>query len=212
MDISYANREKSMKTTILFISGFRKPASTWNLTESGKWIDIETSLREKYATILVSFDDTIYKQPVPDVCKQLYTTITSSLSFRKLFIVAHSLGGFYALELAKSYPEYIQGLLLIDPSTKTDSYRNYLSNSCDPIQQAKLQNYNSLPDPIPLPAKIIVKVYLTDTDNLTEKLNYFDNFTRVNVLSDIILCPNRSHMLHYEVPAKFIAAIQGLIR
>lgn len=139
------------------------------------------------------------------VCSELYQAIAKELPRHgKVIVVSHSLGGFHAITLARLYTLDIHAIVLLDPVAKIQSYRKYLA---DTLQQTKLDNYDLLPDALPLPPRIIVKVYLTITDSLMEKLDYFDKFTRQNIHSNIIVCPHRGHMLHYEMPVKFIAII-----
>lgn len=209
MDISYYNVEKASKAIVIFIAGFTKKSTTWNVTETGKTINIEVETRKRAATVLVAFDDATYSRPVTDVCTELYQAIAKQLPQQgRVIVVSHSLGGFHATMLARLYALDIHAIVLLDPVAKIASYHKYLT---DTLQQTKLENYDSLPDASSLSARIVVKVYLTTTDSLMEKLDYFDKLTRANIHSDIIVCPHRGHMLHYEMPAKFIAVIQQLI-
>jgi len=208
----------SYKSVVVFIHGFQKDPSTWNRTESGKVINIEETIRNSSATILVHLKDDDYIRSVYDVSMELFKEILSKVSkLGKIIIIAHSYGAFYALSMAKLYPQRIHALLLLDPTAKTESYRNYLIKDGTDVQIAKLKNFDDLPDPVPLNSKIIVKVYLkldlSDwNDSTNDKLSYFDKFTRVNLNSDIIICPNRSHMLHYDMSDKFIAVVKQLIK
>jgi pimeloyl-ACP methyl ester carboxylesterase len=168
--------------------------------------------------VLVHLKDDDYVRPISVVSAELFNEMISNIpKLGKIIIVAHSFGAFYALSMAKLYPQRIHALLLLDPTAKTESYRNYLINDGSTVQIAKLKNFDDLPDPIPLNSKIIVKVYLNidlseRNDSLNDKLSYFNKFTKVNINSDIIVSPNRSHMLHYDMPDKFIAVVRQLIK
>lgn len=218
MSLLYSNLDGSIKSVVVFIHGFRKDSSTWNRTDSGKVIGIEESVRKVASTVLVDLKNDDYVRPIHEVSVVVFDEILSKVSkISKIIIVAHSYGAFYAISIAKLYPQRIHALLLLDPTAKTESYRNYLIKDGSDIQAAKLRNFDALPDSAALNPKIIVKVYLKvdlseGNDDMIDKLSYFDKFTKVNLNSDIIMCPNRSHMLHYDMPDKFITVVKQLVK
>lgn len=218
MSVICLNLDNSHKSVVIFIHGFQKDPSTWNITEHGKAVGIEETVRKVSATVLVHLKDDDYVRPVPEVSAELFDDILSKIpKIGKIIIVAHSFGAFYALSMANLYPKQIHALLLLDPTAKTKSYRNYLIKDGSDVQMAKLRNFDSLPNSIPLNPKITVKVYLKldmseQNDSINDILSYFDKFTKVNINSDIIVCPNRSHMLYYDMPDKFISVVKQLIK
>mgnify|MGYP001243237282 CR=1 FL=1 len=212
MNIIYSNLELSHKYIVIFIHGFNKNSSSWNKTDSGKIINIEETIKKKATTVLIDLFEDIYSEPIPEIANKLYNNIKSSIpKMGKIIIVAHSYGAFYALSLAQSNHEHIYGILLLDPIVKSDEYKNYLAKSNSPIQLEKLKNFDSIPNPIPLKNKIIVKICLKVDDDIYEKTQYFDKLTRNNINSDILVYPNRSHMLHYDMHDKIISIIKQLM-
>lgn len=201
------------KGLILFLHGFLKDTSTWNVTESGKSILIQEQLSKKYATGLVQFEEHDYLKPVTMVSEELYIELSKLNIKCKITIVAHSLAAFYAICLVRDHQDIIKAVILIDPTAKTQIYYNHLKNaqSNDSIHQAKLSNYSVLPEAIYLPPRIIIKIYLAyPRENIEDVITYYEKMVKNNISSDIILCPGRSHMLHYEIPAKFIQLINEL--
>lgn len=215
MQIFVKNISKNI--SILFIPGFRKKNTDFNITDEGKGINIETTLFKMYNTITIQFSEDDYQKPVPDIADQIYQNII--MNFKKdIVIVAHSFGAFYAIHLAKTYPNIFTKLLLIDPSIKTTSYHEKLqlnANMYGPkdTETYKLKNYDSLPIGVDLKSNIIVRVHVALIIGLSaDKIFILNKLTNKNVKSRFIVHPNASHMIHYQHPDVIIDSIKELIK
>lgn len=62
----------SYKNTVVFIHGFRKEAASWNMTSTGKPIQIQETIAKKNNTILIQMTEDDYNMPVTKVAEQIY--------------------------------------------------------------------------------------------------------------------------------------------
>ncbi len=192
------------RVLILFIPGFNKDPGTWNVTENGKEINIESSIRKVFRTVLIEIN---YSKTIMEMAEEIYTDYLEAEDPKtKIVIVAHSYGSFYALALAQF--KRLDGLLFLDPTTKNQSYYNYLMRT---KQETKIQMFDDFPIPTPLPQKTILKVFLIYRE-ADERIIQYGVMVKNNVFSDLILLVERGHMIHYEVPDKIIHAIRDLIK
>ncbi len=97
----------------------------------------------------------------------------------KIIIITHSYGSFFGTQLCIDHPNIYTKLLMLDPTLKTGSYFKYLtdinkefSNTNKELSEAKLSNFEFLPDFKKLIPKIMVRIhynYSTNNKNLIER-------------------------------------------
>jgi pimeloyl-ACP methyl ester carboxylesterase len=238
------------KYILIFLPGFQKDVNYYNISESGKNLNIEETFRTVSTTILVIMEDVDYLISTSEFCNKMFEHINEIVSLdenRQWIVIGHSLGGLYAIKLAELYHNNIHGLLLIDPTTKCKSYQRYLGlqSICPPlittkyiddvisiignrdkssgpissqINDKKFLHYDSLPDGLNLSHRIRVIIHLSQSllestaPVLMERLEYFSPIVQRNSLSELILHPEGSHMLHYTRPEIIIRSLKRLIK
>lgn len=192
--------DTSYKTSIIFFHGFRRSYDDFN--------PVQKSL-SNFNFIEVSLNDEDYIKPIPKLCEELMRSLPQN---QKTVIIAHSQGCFYAIELAKIYPECFCKLLLIDPTSKDHEYFKLLQNSIeDPVQKQKLENWDEIPSGLDLSFKVIVYIHLNIKDTV-DKIVYFDQITNKNIKSRLIVHYNVGHMIHQKLTAVIAQSILDLNR
>jgi predicted alpha/beta hydrolase family esterase len=221
MKIRISDDCKKTNNVVVFIHGFGKNSETFNISEFGKELNIEKTIRTIAQTVLIDIEENDYLLTVPDVANTIYDKIKQ---FKNIWIVAHSYGCFYAIQLAEQYHNIVKGIILLEPTVKSDQYKIYLENlPKSPVNDAKLKNFDSLPNGSNIKNKTIVQVHLSITQwvNLSTSISNVDEFeskidkikrwTNANVISEIVIYPSKSHMIHYDCPLKIIHKIRQLI-
>ena len=109
MKIEFHSSEKGFRKGLLFLSGRGKMIESWNVTSTGKKIDLELGFRERAQTALVEFDEKDYELyltggDAPDLIEQLDPKV-------KWVVVASSMGGYFASLLPE---KLLLGILIID--------------------------------------------------------------------------------------------------
>ncbi|CAK7995064.1 Hypothetical protein POVR1_LOCUS582 [uncultured virus] len=185
---------------VVFIHGNHKKAETWNVTESGKVIGIETLVTKKNFTMLMQIDD--FNVPPLKIVQPLVAEMES----RRWVIVCHSLGIIYCHELMKHLK--VIGLCLIDPTPLDEVFQKKIAESShllSYIQEIKLK----------IPAKVVCHLHLNydpnDVDQFNRKIEYFTPLTRANQRSKMIVHPNKGHMIHYTDTPKIVESINNLL-
>lgn len=210
------------KQTIVFIHGFGKNYDDFNTTCHGKKISIEETMKAICNTIRIQIEPDDYCESVPDICSKIFLMLDESIIKTKITIVAHSHGCFNAIYLAKQYPNIFNRILLLDPTVKSESYRTQLVQNCrgydnTTIEYHKVKNFDLLPDS-KIPAKIIVRIHTNiKTDNLSDgdfgnKLAALYSMINLNAKSRFVVHVDKSHMIHYDVPATIIDSIKELYK
>lgn len=101
--------------TVIFMNGFMKYSSDWNITPSGRTINIEHTIKMKVNTMLISLTKEDYENNINEVCKKLILTFPQGL----IILIGHSFGYFYAMKLAQMDHHRFHKLLLIEPVVKS---------------------------------------------------------------------------------------------
>jgi len=113
MRIERYSTDRGFKKGIVFLSGRGKPLDNFNITSTGKVIDLEKMFRGRVETCLVEFDEKDYEIYSKEV---EYRFPDDLLNPRvKWRVVAHSMGAWFAFKLPQ---ELITGMILIDPVSK----------------------------------------------------------------------------------------------
>lgn len=206
------------KKTILFIPGFRRLASSFNLTDFNKNINIELDINKKCNTFTLELSDENYLEPISNLCDKIYLELFAKLvPNQKILIVAHSNGSFYAFGLAEKYPQIFNKILLLDPTIKTFKYREKLEllREADKIMSYKLENFDILPSGLDLANAIIVRIHVNlNLDALIidkEKLLIINKITNKNTKSRFVLHIGMGHMIHWMQPDKIKDAIMEML-
>jgi pimeloyl-ACP methyl ester carboxylesterase len=186
---------------VVFIHGYNQNAEHWDVTETGKEIKVAERCSGRFLTISIGLDITDYCQPIDLVCMDIdrYLSLYSNIT-----LVSHSFGAFYAIGLSLAFPTKYNRLLLLNPTLKTNAYREFV------IKHRPELDFDELPDGLALQAKTIVRIhheYPIDE----EKISILDGLTNKNVKSRLVIHPGKGHMLHYQIPATIIDAVIELV-
>lgn len=203
---------------VLFIHGFRKKHDDWETTSHGKTIGIATQIAKHFTVVCAGLDDTDYCQPSMSVATEMQKQLLEQhmLGEKKITVVAHSNGCFYAMHLAQLDPNRFCRLLLIDPTLKCETYRQQLlervaEDSTDVVSQRKLDNFESLPSA--LPNRTVVRVHFNYTaETSAERVKQLHDLVKNNVKSRLVAHYDASHMIHYRLPHVIIDSINELAR
>lgn len=199
----------SYKHTIIFIHGYNKNAINWNISETGKELNIEHAIAKVANTVLISMDSNDYKNSITSNSEQIYLYLhETSLITTKLTCVGHSFGCFNCLRLAELYPNAFERLLLIDPTVKSEPYYAYLkeTNSVD-----KLNYWDDIPDMQHLKNKVIVRVHLNVLEGIAH-LQELSVLTNKNIKSRLMVHYNVGHMIHYKIPEVIFDSIKEIYK
>ena len=209
------NKKDKEDSVVVFIHGFGKSSSDWNVSDYGKVISIEMGVKQYTNTVLVNLKDDDYLTHIQDTCDKI-VCVNNLVTFKHVHVVAHSYGCFYAMVMAEKYKTLVKSLVLIELTVKTHSYKLYLQSQHDSISQAKVNNYDTLPDGSKIPNKTVISTHIainskdTNIDYMTtqfQRLEYYKMWTNNNTHNELVLHPCKSHMLHYHVPHKIISCI-----
>ena len=199
------------KTTIIFIHGFLKNSSYWNLTETGHPIEIEAILAKTYNTVLIDLIQQDYIKSISEIANEIYIKLEQLIK-TKIILVGHSHGAFYCLRLAELYPVVFSQLILLDPTVKNDNYLNFLKSKDDIITQAKLKHFDDLPSGNNLKSSIIIRIHINIDSTLINDIKELDVLVNKNTKSRLIVHYNVTHMIHYKIPHTIIDSIRELIK
>jgi len=222
--IIYDNKHKN---TVIFFNGFRKQCTTWNITETGKPINIEERIRKNNNTILIDFQEEDYKQSIPDMSEHIYTMIINSYPdlLRNVTIVGHSYGCFYALYLAEKYR--ILKILLIEPVIKSPSYLEYIINRAavskiplefnegkedNTVEVCTVNNYDMLPTGENIKSRVIVRIHVNCDNEEIKHLKEYSLLTNKNTKSRLVVHYKKSHMIHYTQADVILDSINELLK
>lgn len=184
---------------VLFIHGKGKKAETWNVSEFGKKICIEESLKKSVHTMMLQIDD--------------FTVLPSRLVDKKIgdmrrhrwTIVSHSLGVMYIFELL-GRDIIIDGFCLIDPTPFTSKY-------IETMKTIEISDWIKEQLIIDIAPKIIFHVHISyPSPSFEEKIDSYSKFTRKNDKSKVILHNGKGHMIHYTDAPKIIDSINDLLK
>lgn len=194
-------------TTVIFINGYNKNSTTWNITEHGKNIGVETQVSKKVNTILLSLDPSDYIDTIPNLCTKIHNLVRDYIR-KKVVLVTHSYGCFIAYGLNNLFPKIYNHMTLIDPTMKDNNYYEYLlSKSNDTIHKSKLDNWDSIPSSVNI--NTILRIHINVGESI-EKIKYYDKMTNKNCASKLIVHYNVGHMIHYKRSGHIISDILDL--
>ena len=115
--ISYTDEGKG--TAIIFLHGFLENKKMWNA--------FIPEFSKKYRVITIDLlghgesESLGYVHSMEDNADVAHTVL-AELRLRKAIFVGHSMGGYVALAFAELYPEFIKGLVLLNSTSRADSY------------------------------------------------------------------------------------------
>ena len=88
---------------------------------AGEWYQLAQRLSDEYTVLLYERCRSTDTERSPRIiADELHALLGAIDSEEKVIILAHSQGGLYAMQFAKSYPETVRGLVLIDPLSVHD--------------------------------------------------------------------------------------------
>jgi len=134
--ISYTDQGKG--NAVILLHGF--------LENSTMWKYLEPVLAKKNRVICIDLlghgqtDCLGYIHSIEDMADAVHQVI-SELKIRKAIIVGHSMGGYVALAFAELYPEMMNGLVLLNSTSRADSEER-IANRTRAIKAVK-QNYTA---------------------------------------------------------------------
>lgn len=197
----------SKKFGCVFIHGFNKNSTTWNITEYGKHIDIESIIKTKAETILVDIVDFKISPKIQMI--PIIEQIMSS-SIKKWIIVCHSLGVIHALELLR-YSLPIIGVCLIDPTALDQEYINTLEERgwSDILDYCNNLQINIKPG---IQYYIHIDYDTHDINGFNAKVEFYKKFAGPNDKSKLIIHPGKGHMIYYTDAPKIINSIISMMR
>jgi hypothetical protein len=190
---------------VVFIHGYGKSSDTWNISEYGKVIGIENSIRVVMDTITITVDD--YTSSPALITSSIIHKMENSQN--KWIIVCHSLGVIHGFELLK-HSRNIAGICLIDPTPLDEIYINVCRD----------RGWNDIADycsnnKVSIHPSIRVSIHFDYNENIPENLarqvKYYKPLIGPNDKSKIIIHPGKGHMIHYTDAPKIIASIMSIV-
>lgn len=118
---------------------------------SAEWWHLAEKLANKY-TILVyeragyglSFESKLKRSP-KNISNELFQILKKLSTTEKIVLIGHSQGGLYVQQFARLYPQFVKGLVLIDPLSANDndfkvrlSPEEYKKSGVDKLQTLKI--------------------------------------------------------------------------
>ncbi len=195
-------RDLNLMTTVVFIPGFRKPPTDFNVTDAGKYIGIVNCISKRAPTLEVNLQLEDYLKPLDEVCSTIHDQILTP----KCLLVAQSYGGFFALRYAELYTHTVCAVVLLDISIKSEEYRAYLAikyaSEADPLTAYKLEHFDVYPDSV-LDPQIIAHVYAPVLTPCHTRL--------LGTHPESKFIPATCHMVHYKQAAEVIRSIRELL-
>lgn len=175
------SQEQGFRKGLLFLSGRNKTIQSWNVTSTGKRIDLEMAFRKRVQTALVEFDEVDlsgYHQGGPDYTLE---PLLSQLDPRvEWLVVASSLGAYFASLLPE---RLLLGMILIDP----------------PARLARID------------FKLPIRVHLKANTESMPDFAFWNRITSYNARSAVVVHWEASHLIHWDRPGKLRASIEELL-
>lgn len=198
------------KTVVVFIHGFRGVVTDWD--HSHPILDV---LSRSYVVITVQLDDDDYKGSIPDVSESIYDSLSTHLK-KRMIIVAHSQGVFYAQHLAINHREFIR-LLLLDPTVNDAGYLAHLQQATEwseggTVERAKLDHHHTIPRHADIPPRVIVRIHADFTADKIDRILILGSIVKKNTESRLMIHTDVGHMIHWAVPEVIISSIRELPR
>ncbi|MBK8698285.1 MAG: alpha/beta fold hydrolase [Saprospiraceae bacterium] len=130
------------------------------------------------------------------VSKELKTALNNAQISGPYVLIGYSLGGYYVKAFARSYPNEVKGILLIDPLNSAEFYREYKINfpenyelDISPLKDIKAEHpcYNEISfavnetvygnDSVPLriPTYMLISSLAQDTASLLQSVKEYEN-------------------------------------
>lgn len=191
----------SFKYHVVFFHGVGKTNTSWNESDSGKKIGVETSIATRAHTTLIQVDD--FNTPPSVVVAPVIESIGGC--DRKVIIVCHSLGIIHTLELLK-HKLPVVGVCIIDPPPLDDRFIQVMdTRGWDNIVQW-IQEYTFYPT-----TSICFSVHLdydgSNQEQFARKVEYYKPLIGANDRSKMVIHPNKGHMIHWTATAKIVRAV-----
>ena len=120
--ISYTDTGKG--TAVVLLHGFLENKKMWDA-----YIDIFSKKNRIITIDLLGHGKTEcmgYVHTMEDNAEIVHAVL-NKLHIRKAIFVGHSMGGYIALALAELYPDYLKGLVLLNSTSRADSYERKLN-------------------------------------------------------------------------------------
>ena len=211
--------KNNSKIPVLFIHGFLKSSSDWNLSIKNNF-NLEKNISKLRTTINIDFEVIDYLIPYDKVCNKIIKILNEN-KFNNIIIVAHSIGGLYA-KMLTNYDIKIQNMILIETSEINLNFKKELKNDIfnekNIIKKNMFLNFEKyffqLPKPFELKNKnlniifllnIYTKKYFFNNTNeiiyntkIKDTLEYYQNINYQNTKANILLFYNVGHMIHYK--------------
>lgn len=183
MKFEFQAADQGFRKGILFLAGRGKPLSSFNITSTGKKINLEEVFRKRCVTCSVEFDeeDLLGYQGAIESDTTMEPLLKQFDPKVKWVVVASSMGAYFASLLPE---KIISGMILIDPVTRL----------------------------IRKDSKIPVHVHLKLTPNHQPDFEFFSKITSYHSHSNIIVHWNASHMIHWDHPGKIIVSIEQFLK
>ena len=125
-NIKIAHRVSGRGKAVVFLHGFLETSSMWQ-----PFVDT-FSTRHKIITIdLLGHGNTPclgYIHSMEDMAETVFAVLKKH-RLRKIHLIGHSMGGYVALAFAEKYPDYVQGLCLVNSTTRADSLERKLNRN-----------------------------------------------------------------------------------
>lgn len=117
-------------------------AEWWHLAE--KLANKHTVLVYERAGYGLSFESNLKRSP-KNISDELFQILEELNSTEKIILIGHSQGGLYVQQFARLYPQFVKGLVLIDPLSANDnnfkallSPEEYKKSGVDKLQSLKI--------------------------------------------------------------------------
>lgn len=204
------NIGKNKKPFVILIHGYNQTIDSWNVTKSGKVIQLDKILSAKYNTIIIQIDQEDYLKSVPELSNEIHEKLSLHAENSKKIVLAHSYGCFYAISLAINHDKTYR-LLLLDPTIKTLDYYEMIKNRAidnDLVSISKYENYSLLPNYSDIKSKTIIIIHLANK-NILEKISVLIDATKKNIKSRLMI-EHCSHMVHWDIPERVCISVDEL--
>lgn len=100
-----------MKPSLVFLHGFGEDTRIWDDFIPGRFAE--------YKLQIPNYADWSDCLTIADYARKIYASLPKNQCF---VLIGHSMGGYIALELAKQFPERIQGVVMLHSTYLPDSY------------------------------------------------------------------------------------------